>query len=437
MRVAYIAAGAAGMYCGTCIHDNTLATALQAAGHEVALLPLYTPLRTDEDSVSMRQIFYGAVNVYLQQKSSFFRHTPRALDKLLDRPALLNRLSGLAASTDARDLGDLTLEVLRAKDGKQKKELSRLLEWFQDFQPDVVQVANSMLLGIAADIKEAIDVPIVCSLTGEDIFLDELPEPQRSRVTDEMRRRAQDADAFIATSRYYADAMTEFLGIDPEVMHVVHLGINLDFIGTGHDTRQPADSLTIGYMARICPEKGLHLLLDAFHHVVQLRPDLDVTAQIAGYVGARDREYLQEQKTKVREWGLEDRITILGEVDLEGKRHLLRSADVVSVPTIYQEPKGLFVLEALAHGVPVIQPAHGAFPELIESTGGGLLVEPDSVEALATGLITLLDDEDRRLELGASGSRSIRGEFDSTTMAARTAEIYSAVREKNGVQRGA
>ncbi len=428
MRIAYVAAGAAGMYCGTCIHDNTLAAALQRFGHDVVLLPLYTPLRTDEESVSLRQVFYGAVNVYLQQKSGIFRHTPRLLDRLLDRPALLNAVSRFAASTAAEDLGALTLSVLRAEDGKQRKELDRLVEWMRDFRPDVVQIANSMLLGIGAEIKRQIGVPIVCGLTGEDIFLDELPEPYRSEVTGELRRHAREADAFIATSRYYADAMVDFLQVPTERVHVVHLGINLDTIGIEPHQRDEADSLTLGYMARICPEKGLHLFLEAFHQIVVERPSLPVVARAAGYVGGRDRDYLETQRRLVREWGLEDRVELLGEVDLEGKRALLMGSDVVAVPTTYKEPKGLFVLEALAHGVPVVQPRHGAFPELIELTGGGILVEPGSAGALADGLTSLLDDSERRIELGRRGRHAVRDQFNSDTMTRETLDIYEAVR---------
>lgn len=427
MRIAYVTAGAAGMYCGTCIHDNTLAAALQKIGHEVALLPLYTPLRTDEENVSLRQIFYGAVNVYLQQKSGLFRHTPRVLDRLLDRPALLNAVSRFAASTDAADLGALTLSMLRAQDGKQRKELSRLIDWMREFRPDVVQVANSMLLGIAGEIKRHLGVPVVCGLTGEDIFLDELPEPYRTEVGDEMRRRAQQADALIATSRYYADAMADFLQAPEERLHVVHLGINLRSIGIEPHQRDESEALTIGYMARICPEKGLHLLLEAFRQVVERRPNLPLAARVAGYVGARDREYLETQRHLVHEWGLDDRVSLLGEVDLAGKRQLLLSSDIVSVPTTYREPKGLFVLEALAHGVPVVQPDHGAFPELVELTGGGVLVEPDSPSALAEGLIGLLDDTERRVELGRRGRQAVQSRFDSGTMAEQTLNIYRAV----------
>jgi glycosyltransferase involved in cell wall biosynthesis len=427
MRVASIAAGAAGMYCGTCIHDNTLAAALQRAGHEVALLPLYTPMRTDEQNVSMRQVFYGAVNVYLQQKSGLFRHTPRVLDKWLDRPGLLNQVSRFAASTDAAELGDLTLSVLRAEDGKQAKELERLIAWLREFQPEVVQVAYSMLLGIGSEIKRQLGVPIVCGLTGEDLFLDYMPEPHRTRVGDEMRAKARNADAFVATSQYYADQMMEFLEVETERMHVVHLGINLNFVGTNHLESDGSKPLVIGYMARICPEKGLHILLDAYRLLVERRPDSTARLRVAGYVGARDEPYLAEQKQRIAEWGLEDRIEILGEVDLEGKRELLSTADIVSVPTTYREPKGLFVLEALAHGVPVVQPAHGAFPELIESTGGGLLVEPVSPQALVEGLEQLIDNPEERVRMGMRGSNSVRERFNSDTMAQQTLEIYRQV----------
>jgi glycosyltransferase involved in cell wall biosynthesis len=427
MRVAYVAAGAAGMYCGTCIHDNTLATAIQKAGHEVVLLPLYTPLRTDEENISLRQVFYGAVNVYLQQKSSLFRHTPRLLDRLLDRPALLNRISRFASSTDARDLGELTLSMLRAEDGKQAKELDRLITWMAEYRPNVVQIANSMLLGIADQIKQRLGVPIICGLTGEDIFLDDLPEPHRTRVVEEMRRRAQRTDAFIATSRYYADTMTNYLALPDERMHVVHLGINLGFVGTDHRPVESAAAPIIAYMARICPEKGLHLLIDAFHLLVERGVDPAPELHVAGYVGARDEAYLDEQRARVRSWGLGDRIRILGEVDLAGKRELLSGADIVSVPTTYREPKGLFVLEALAHGVPVVQPAHGAFPELVEDTGGGLLFEPGSADALADSLTELLVDAEKRRRLGASGRKAVQERYNSDTMAEATLAVYGQV----------
>ena len=186
MKITYIAAGAAGMYCGSCIHDNTLAAALIKKGHEVMLVPTYTPLRTDEDSVSLDSVFYGAINVYLQQKSSLFRHlAPRALDRILDKPRLLQYVSRFGSATTARDLGALTVSILSGEEGHQRKELYKLIDWLDKIaRPDLVQLTNSMFLGLAREIKRRLGVPILCTLQGEDIFLEELPEPYRSQAKE-------------------------------------------------------------------------------------------------------------------------------------------------------------------------------------------------------------------------------------------------------------
>src|SRR5580693_5772306 len=99
MRIAYITAGAAGMFCGSCMRDNTLVTALRGQGHDALLVPTYTPIRTDEADVSEQRVFFGGINVYLQQKFAFFRHTPWLLDRLLDAPRLLRWVSRFAMRT--------------------------------------------------------------------------------------------------------------------------------------------------------------------------------------------------------------------------------------------------------------------------------------------------------------------------------------------------
>src|SRR5215210_1627765 len=129
MKIAFITAGAAGMYCGSCMKDNTLTAALQQLGHDAILVPTYTPIRTDEEDVSQRRIFFGGINVYLQQKSRLFRHTPRFLDRLLDFPRLLRWASRFAVRTQADRLGGLTISVLQGKDGNQRKEVGKLAGW--------------------------------------------------------------------------------------------------------------------------------------------------------------------------------------------------------------------------------------------------------------------------------------------------------------------
>ena len=426
MRIAYVAPGAAGMYCGSCIHDNTLATALMGLGHDVAMLPLYTPIRTDEPPLATEGIFYGAVNVYLQQALRPFRRTPRFLDKLFDSGAMLGLASRMAGASDAASLGPLTLSVLRGEEGRQRKELERLTEWLTEFRPDVVQLGNGLLIGLARQIHRATGAPVVSGLTGEDLFVDFLPEPHRGEVVTELRRRAADLAGFVAPSRYYAERMTELLAVPAERIHVVPLGVNLEHFDAPPRTASEGP-VTIGYLARICPEKGLHLLIDAFLELATRPGGEEARLEVGGWVAKGQRGYLQRLEKRVQKAGLAERVVFHGELDGAAKRALLRRVDLLSVPTTYREPKGLFVLEALVHGVPVLQPAHGAFPELIEATGGGLLFEPESVEALTAGLMELIGDPARRRELGRRGRLAVEERFDSRTMAERTAAVYERV----------
>jgi glycosyltransferase involved in cell wall biosynthesis len=424
MKIAYIAAGAGGMYCGSCIHDNTLAAALIKQGHDVALIPTYTPLRTDEDNVTLDQVFYGGINVYLEQKFSLFRHTPWLLDKLFNSRALLNLASRFSASTNAKDLGALTVSVLQGEAGRQKKELFKLIEWLKNFyRPEIVQLTNSMFLGMAKEIKKALHVPVLCAVQGEDIFLNALIEPYKSQARQLMQEHANDVDGFIATSQYYADFMADFLQVPIEKMHVVRLGINLQ----GHGVQQNLNGNTkfvVGYLARICPEKGLHLLVDAFHQLTQKLGKNLLQLKVAGYLGERDRRYFANIVKQIDAWGLSEVFQYHGEVTRNEKINFLNSLHVLSVPTTYKEPKGLSILEALANGVPVVQPRHGTFPELLLSTGGGILVEPNSSKAIAEGIEKLMLDAELREQLGQAGKSAVQRLFSDATMAEATIEVY-------------
>ena len=424
MRIAYITAGAAGMYCGSCLHDNALAAALIRAKQDVALIPIYTPIRTDEHDVSIDHVFYGAVNVYLEQKSALFRHTPWLVDRMLNGRGLLDWASRKSGSIDARQLGELTLSMLEGEDGRQSKELDKLVAWLRDdFRPDIVSLPNSMLLGLAHEIRERVDVPVLCTLQGEDIFLEELEPPYRERAHDLLRRKARDASGFIANSRYYVQYMSDYLNVPQSKIERVRLGLHLD----GHGSRPPTPDgrpFTIGYLARICPEKGLHVLVDAFRRLADEVGKQQVRLQIAGYLGPRDQDYQRGILEQVHSWGLDDVVDYVGEVDRQRKIEFLRGLHVLSVPTTYREPKGLYVLEALANGVPVVQPRHGAFPELLEATGGGLLVDPGDTTVLARAFRTLMDEPDRRAELGRQGKEAVHRDYRDDLTAQNVLKVY-------------
>ncbi len=423
MKIAYIASGAGNMYCGSCMHDNTLAAALIKLGQQVALVPTYTPMRTDEESVSIHHVFYGGINVYLQQNSSLFRHTPAAVDNLLNTEGLLKWISRFTSATDARDLGPLTVSVLRGEEGNQRKELFKLVEWLkEEYKPDLVHLTNSMFVGFAREIKKELRVPVLCSLQGEDIFLEELTEPFKSMALGVLRERAKDMDGFIATGKYYSDFMARYLDIPADKIHSVRLGLNLK----GHGERRsvlPDEPFRVGYLARICPEKGLHTLVDAFD--LLLRKGVNAKLCVAGYLGKRDQHYFESLSSRMTEMGWRDRFEYAGEVSREEKLRFLNSLHVMSVPTVYHESKGLYILEALANGTPVVQPSHGVFPELIEATGGGLLVDPDSPAALAEGLNTLFVNSKLRDQLGQNGKLAVHNSFSDYDMAEETLRVYS------------
>ena len=422
MRIAYITAGAAGMFCGSCMRDNTLAAALIAEGHDALLIPTYTPIRTDEDDVSSPRVFFGGINVYLQQKFSLFRYTPRWFDRLFDFNWLLRWVSRFAVHTQAQQLGDLTISMLQGEHGFQAKEIDKLTDWLaNDIKPDIVNLSNLLIAGMAPKLRDRLKVPILGSLQGDDIFLEMLPTSYRTQAIDLISKHTEAMQGFIATSRYYADFMSEYLRIPRERIDVVQPGIKLKGYGIPAPTeRDPV----IGYFARICPEKGLHQLVDAFCILKRMPEAPPCRLHVSGWLGENYRPYFMAQWAKMEKAGVIKDFKYFESPDHSSKVRFLQSIDILSVPTTYREPKGLYVLEAWANGVPVVQPAHGAFPELIEATGGGLLVPPEEPESLASALRHLLDQPAERRRLGQLGHDAVHERFHDLAMARETVKVY-------------
>jgi glycosyltransferase involved in cell wall biosynthesis len=426
MKIAYITAGAADSFCGSCLRDNTLVAALIAQGHDALLIPTYTPIRTDEPDVSQSRVFLGGINVYLQQKLSLFRYTPWLLDRLLDSPRLLRWVSKFAVQIEAKKLGELTVSMLKGEHGRQRKELAKLVCWLaEDVKPQVINLTAVLLSGMVHEIKRRLHVPVLATLQGDDIFLGALPEPFREQCLSLIRDHCREIDGFLTTSGYYADFMTGYLGLPRERIHVVYPGLNLKGHGeSGQRDKGAGAPAVIGYFARICPEKGLHVLAEAFRILRQTPGTPLCQLRVSGWLGKNNQAYFDAVQQRLKEWGLADYFEHVDCPDHASKVRFLQSLDVLSVPTTYPEPKGLYVLEALANGVPVVQPRHGSFPELIEATGGGVLVNPDDPADLARGLRQLLEDLDHRLELGRKGQEAVHRQFHAARMAQETVAVY-------------
>ncbi|HEX4607316.1 MAG TPA: glycosyltransferase family 4 protein [Urbifossiella sp.] len=420
MRIAFITAGAAGMFCGSCMRDNTLVTALRRRGHDALLIPTYTPIRTDEADVSQARVFFGGINVYLQEKFWLFRHTPWLADRLLDVPRLLRWVSRFAGRMRYSELGGITISMLQGRHGRQRKEVAKLADWLAaEVKPDVVIFSNALLSGVVPALRERVTAPVWVTLQGDDIFLDALPPAERAACADLIRKNTAGIAGFLSTSRFYADHMSDYLGIPREKVRVVYPGLNLD----GHAGARPArreGRLAVGYFARVCPEKGFHHAVEGFIAMMTAPDAPDVVLRASGWLGPNDKAFYHNQLAKLAAAGLADRFEYVETPTHADKVRFFQSVDVLCVPTTYREPKGLYVLEAWANGLPVVLPAHGSFPELMDAAGGGLLVPPGDIPVLAATLRRALEDHDLRDAAGRAGEAAVRDRFTADAMARET-----------------
>lgn len=429
MNIAYIAAGAAGMFCGSCLHDNTLARALLKRGERVTLVPTYTPLRTDEQDVSVRRVFFGGVNVYLAQAIPAYRLVPRWLRRLLDHPTLLRLATSGGGSVDPAKLGPMTVSMLRGELGGQRAELEELVDWLLDeVRPDVVHLSNSMLLGMSRRISQRCGPPVVCALSGEDLFLSGLKPPYDTQAHDLLRERAAEVDAFTTLNEYYADTMAEYLAVPRDRVHAMPHGLDLQGYPTtprAAASDSSADGVhRIGYLARVCHDKGLHLLVQACELLAKnpTAPRLELLA--AGYLGRADRPYLRRLEQRAAAGPLAGRFRYLGELTREQKIEFLSGLSVFSTPTVYREAKGLPALEALACGTPVVLPAHGSFPEIVDLTGGGVLFQPHDASDLAAKLRGVLEGAIEGRSLGEAGRLAVHQKLTADQMAEQMLGLY-------------
>ena len=419
------------MYCGSCARDNALARHLLALGHDVTLIPVYTPTRTDEPNVSRPEVLFGGISVYLQHYLSPFRFTPRFLDRLWDSPSVIGAFAGRMVSNDPRMLGELTLSMLNGESGLLRREFSKLLDWIRSQPlPDVINLPNSLLIALADPLRRELNRPVLCTLQGEELFIESLSEPYRSKALEKIRDRVKEVDRFIAVSDYCASFMSGYLRVPEKRLSVVPLGINMEGYTSRPEERAPDAPFRIGYFARVAPEKGLHVLADAyirFRRMGGARSRLEV----AGYVAPSHRRYLSGVRDRLSAVGLVKEFTYHGVVDREGKLAFLRSLDVLSVPATYDEPKGMFLLEAMACGVPVVQPQRGAFVEIVKRTQGGMLVNPDDSDALAEAFHHLRRSPAQAAALGIQGFRNVRNFYSVEKSAEHLMEVYeSTIRER-------
>ena len=429
MNIIHIIPGSGGsFYCGNCLRDSKFFEALRKKKHNVVKIPMYLPLFADEHDLNHIPVFYGAISIYLKQLFPIFRKAPKWFDRFLNSKVMLKIAAKNAGSTRAKGLEEMTISMLLGEDGQQKEELERMVNWIAEHcKPDVIHLSNALLLGLAHKIKKKLNVPVICSLQDEDVWVDVMSLENRKKVWSLMSKKADDTDAFISVSKYYSGVSKDRMNLKHEKIHTIHLGVDpkdYQYINSVEKERN------IGYISRMCPENGLDILVDAFIELKKSPVNRDVKLLITGGHTGDDIRYLKNIKKKIRKKKLDNFVEFWDQFESEDRDNFFKKIAILSVPVRNGEAFGIYLTEAMASGIPVVQPALGAFPEIIEKSGGGIIYEKNNPSELAKALQCLLDDKMKLKELSETARKSVEEKFNINILAKELIEVYEKVIEK-------
>lgn len=423
MNIVQIIPGSGGsFYCGNCLRDSKYFVALREQGHQVIKIPMYLPIFADERDIKEIPVFYGAVSIYLKQLYPIFRKAPQWVDRLLNSKPILKLAASQAGSTNAKGLEEMTVSMLLGEDGKQQEELERLVDWMAEHcKPDVVHISNALLLGLAHRIKERLNAPIICSLQDEDVWVDAMKPVFREQIWNLMSEKAKDVDLFIGVSHFFSKVMQQRMKIPSKKIQSLYLGVDpADY----EFNPALAKGRNIGYISRMCHENGFDLLVDAFILLKKQAGFEDVKLILTGGSTGADSSYIKKIRKKLSKENLDTQVEFIDDFEEHGRRSFFNLVSVVSVPVRNGEAFGMYLLESMASGIPVVQPALGAFPEIVNLSGGGIIYDPNTPESLCTALTQLLSDNVQLDQLSHKAREGVEKNFNIHDHAKEMIEVY-------------
>lgn len=431
MKIAYITPGSGdNFYCQNCFRDDELLTSLILLGHNVHKVPMYLPSGFERDgNVSSSPVFYGAINVYLREKIPGYKHAPSWMEKVFDSQPLLRYAAKRSGSTDASGLEGMTISMLHGEQGRHAAELDHLVQYLRDrIKPDVVHLSNALLLGLAYRLKHDLGARVVCSLQDENEWIDVMDPGQQPAVWDLMREKSAHVDAFIATSQYYSQRSQKEMSIPADKIWAIDGGVNLN----GYQRSiLPFDPPVLGYMCRMSEYFGLGIVVDAFLELKKKESFGNLRLFLTGGYTGLDKPFVDRQLDKIKAGGFEDDLRIFPEFH-KGKRiEFLKSLTLLSVPVLSGEAFGAYQVEALAAGVPVVQPNVGCYPEFVAATQGGIIYDPNTPEMLAEAVASLLRDPDRVRTLAENGNKVVMERYTMEVMAKNVIQVYESIFDGN------
>ncbi|MBK7213004.1 MAG: glycosyltransferase family 4 protein [Bacteroidales bacterium] len=430
MKIIHIVPGFGGtFYCGNCLRDSAFSTSIRKLGHEALMLPMYMPLTIGSSQIkSDFPVFYGAVNIYIKQAFPFMRNMPGWLENFFNSPSILKFAASKSGSTRASGLAALTESMLLGSKGNQAKELRQLIDYLKVHEkPDIVHFSNALLLGMAKEIREELQIPVVCSLQDEDVWVDAMHEKDRQHMWDLLATKVEHVDKFVSVSSYFAGVMSRKMNIPSEKMKVIPIGIDPSKYKYSLPAANPP---VLGYLSRICEENGFAILVDAFI-LLKSKPQFrEIKLKATGGFTGDDHKFIKAQWTKLKKAGIEKDMEIIHEFEGNALHNFLKDISLLSVPVLQGEAFGMYQLEALASGKPIMQPELGAFPEIVRNTGGGWTYSPNTAEALAAKLEFVLSNPDELKRAGKTGYQQVENQYNSSGLAAAMLETYQEILTK-------
>ena len=383
MKILFITPGSGdSFYCGNCFRDNLQASALRNAGHEVIIMPLYLPLK-QESFRANTPLFFPATTYYVAQKFFGKRKMPQWMKKLTGSEAMLKIASSRSGTTSAKGMEDMTLSMIKGDDLAFMDHINQMINWIQTQEkPDIIHLSSTLIIGIAKVLRNRLNIPIICSVQDEEIWIDSLNKEDASRAWQSITDNIGYIDHFITTSEFYKDVAMKRIPL--REVAVIYPGVDCKKYASEDYPKDP----TIGFFYRMNRENGLDILAEAFVKLKKKNAIKNLKLKIGGGYTNENKQFLKEVKNTLTPYSAD--VEISDSYSLEEQVRFYSEISVISVPITFNESVGLYLCEAFAAGRPAVEPATGSFPEIVGEAG--ILYSPNNSDTLAETLEKLLTD---------------------------------------------
>jgi glycosyltransferase involved in cell wall biosynthesis len=418
MKVLFIVPGSGdSFYCGNCFRDSLQASSLRKAGHDVIIMPLYLPLK-DNAFRADTPLFFPAISLYVSQKFFKRKSMPGWIEKILNSDRSLSMAASFSGATSSRGLEDMTLSMINGDDAVFMKHVETLIDWIKNHeQPDVIHLSSSLIIGIAKRIKKEVNIPVVCSLQDEEIWIDALGK-DAGTAWKGIEENMKYIDRFVASSEFYRTAILKRFPLAGRI-EVVYPGPDTAKYASEHYPDDP----TVGFFYRMNELDGLDILAKAFVKIKQSGHIPHLRLRIGGGFSGTDKAFLRKVRRILHPY--RDDVDWHDTYSLSEHAAFYRETTAVCVPVTFSEGAGLYVCEAYAAGRPVIEPATGSFPEI--TANGGILYPENNSDQLAEAIIKLFTTNGLWEECRKNAIHLSQTRYNAIVQAENLCRIYADI----------